>query len=160
MKLARTLCALLLASPVGLGARARNEATSTLAPAQAVARHIGLTQTHVYEFAADAGQFIRFDVTQTNVDPVLTIADADGRQLREMYFERLAGRTAISFVAPARASFRVRVKPSGASKTAGSYRLQMSTPRTATEADRRRVEAEAALNAVGFMAREVGRPGE
>jgi CHAT domain-containing protein len=160
MKIARTLSALLVIACYSAASSAQTEPAVSITPAQARERRVGLHETHVYEFSAGEGQIVRFDVVQTNVDPLLVISDADGSQLREMYFERVAGRTSISFIADGRTRFRLKLKPSGSSRVSGSYRLQMSTPRRSNELDRRRVEAEIALNAESFLAREAEKPAE
>jgi CHAT domain-containing protein/uncharacterized protein HemY len=127
---------------------------------QIVERGIGLQETHIYEFSLDAGEFVRFDVEQKNVDPQLVISDAGGKQLREIYFERIVGRTAISFIAVEKAKFRLILKPSGKSKMDGSYRLQMSRPRLSNETDRQRIKAEVALNGRGLTVRNAEKPRE
>src|SRR5262245_57215170 len=82
---------------VNVVSHAQTEPRFPITAQQTSEQAIGLREKHVYEFSIDAGEVVRFDVVQTNVDPHLIISDARGNPLREMYFERIAGATAISF---------------------------------------------------------------
>lgn len=133
---------------------AQADAPTAIAPTQSIEREIKLEETHVYEFELNAGEFVRFDIEQKNVDPQLMITDANGGRRREMYFEKIVGSTAISFVAAEKARFHLTIKLSGKSKMNGSYRLQMSAPRLPNEIDQRRIAAEIVLDDKGLAAKK------
>lgn len=122
----------------------------TIAPSQIVEREMNLQETHVYQFDLNAGEFARFEIEQKNVDPQLIIGGADGGELRRMYFEKIVGGAAISFIAAEKARFRLTIKPSGKSAMNGNYRLRMSAPRSADENDRKRITAEIVLDGDGW----------
>lgn len=155
MKILQTFFTLLFLILCGSFSYAQNELTFPIKPMKISERNIGLQETHIYEFSVKTGEYVRFDVEQKNVDPQLVISDADGKQLREMSFERIVGKTTISFIAADTAKFRLKLKPFGASRINGSYRLQMSVPRPSNDADHQRIEAEIALIGKGLMVRNL-----
>ncbi len=160
MKIIQTFSLLFFLTWCSPVSQAQLEASVPITPGQTIERAIGLQETHSYEFSAGAGEIVRFDVAQKNVDPQLIISDAGGKPLREMYFERIAGTTSISFIIVEQAKFRLQLKPSGKSKMTGSYRLQMSQPRSANHLDHLRIEAEIALNGQGLLPRRVEKRSE
>ncbi len=129
---------------------AQTAAPTTIAPSQIVEREINLREAHFYEFELNADEFVRFDIEQRNVDPQLAVSNAKGEKLRRMSYEKIAGSTAIFFIAPEKAQFRLTIQSSGRSAMNGNYRLKMTAPRLADELDRRRIAAEVVLDGDGF----------
>jgi CHAT domain-containing protein/uncharacterized protein HemY len=116
-----------------------------ITPNQIIEKQIGLTETHLYSFSLEAGEFVRFEIQQKNVDPKLSISQTDNRVLHRLYFEKAVGKTAISFIAAEKNTFLLTLESSGSSKMAGNYRLQMTNPRASVSADQQRIEAEKTL---------------
>lgn len=110
-----------------------------------IEREIKLKESHRYSFSLNDGEFVRFEIEQKNVDPLLTISDANNNRLHQLYFEKIAGKSAISFVADKKGEYLLTVESSGRSRIDGSYRLSMTNPRATEESDRQRIDAEKIL---------------
>lgn len=103
---------------------AQNESNFTISPAQIAEREIDLKDTHIYEFSLDAGEFVRFKIQQKNVEPKLIISDSGNKTLRQMYIDKVVGKTAISFIAAEKGKYRLTLKPSGESEINGIIGLK------------------------------------
>lgn len=153
MKIYQIFSILLFVAFFSFPSFAQIESTVSIVPMQIIEREINLQETHIYKFSLNAGEFVRFAVEQKNVDPQLIINDAKGVSVRQMYFEKIVGKTAISFIADKKASFLLSIKPSGKSEMNGNYRLQMSKPRLSNEVDRQKIEAEKILSSESSIRR-------
>ncbi len=100
---------------------------------------------HTFGFGIAAGQFARVTAEQNHVDLVIRILSPDGSILAAV--DNAADRSdplSLSFVAAHDGGCRVQVLLRSAAAVGGRYALAREAPRTPTDADRKRIAAEAA----------------
>ncbi len=122
-----------------------------LEPGQIVEREIAGGQTHAYQIALAAGQFLRVEVEEQGIDVALTLASPDGKQVAEADFAKPGTPESLSHEAVARGDYRLTLHALGSATLAGAYRLRMEARRVATEEDRKRIVAERLLGEVDKM---------
>lgn len=115
----------------------------------AVANAVGSTvslqggQAHRYTIPLRTGDYLELRVDQLGVDVTLTVIAPDGRDVLEIDGPGGDRRPEIlRFIAPATGTFVIAVRPTDVKADPGQYRMRLSQ-RTATEMDRRRVDAHA-----------------
>lgn len=108
-----------------------------------VERDIGGGESHDYQVALQAGQFLGLSWGAQKFGLVLTVFGPDGGQLVSVVGEpRGKPTTDIALVADASGAYRINVRPSSPSAPANRYRLAATELRAAGEQDRRRFGAE------------------
>ncbi|MFN7944122.1 MAG: CHAT domain-containing tetratricopeptide repeat protein [Blastocatellia bacterium] len=114
----------------------------TLNPGQPVEREIKGGESHHYQIALTAGQFVRFRLEQKVIDAALLLTTPDGRQLAEMDLAGVGEAELLSLEAAATGSYRLTVRTDGATKAQGAYRLEATLQAAALEPDRQWLKAE------------------
>jgi CHAT domain-containing protein/tetratricopeptide (TPR) repeat protein len=116
----------------------------TIVPGQGVEREIAGGESHTYQIALQAGQFVRLRLEQRAIDAALILTAPDGKQV-EMDLTGVGEQESLSLEAPVAGSYRLTVRGSGASSLRGSYRLEITVQAAATAQDRKRLVAEGLL---------------
>jgi CHAT domain-containing protein/uncharacterized protein HemY len=128
-----------------LSGLASAQGTSSLQPGQPVESEIAGGQSHTYQIALQAGQFVRFHLDQRAIDVALVLTASDGKQLLEMDLTGVGEQESVSLEAATAGSYRLTVRGSGAATLRGSYRLETTVQAVVTAQDRKRLAAEALL---------------
>jgi CHAT domain-containing protein len=138
------LLTLSLASSVAWSARAQGE-MPTLELNAPVEREIAGGQSHDYQFALQAGQFLHLSWGQQKVGLVMTIFAPDGKPVLEINHEtQMQERVDVALVADVAGAYRINIRPASRSAAAGRYQLTATEVRAATEQDRKRFGAQVA----------------
>ncbi len=112
-----------------------------LEPGKAVERDLEAGQSHSYTIKLTAKQYARVLLEQQNLDVVLTVRTADGKQLAASDNPNPAGLESLSWIATAAGSYQLQIR--AADKTAtGKYEVRLEELRAATVADKERLTAE------------------
>lgn len=111
-------------------------------------RELASGQTHEYQVALQAGEFIQVRAEQKGIDAVLSIHSADGIQLAEMDSPNgREGFETLSFVAANAGTYVIKIRyleEEGNSRP-GAYSITLTAKRPPTDLDRRRIPAEQQL---------------
>jgi CHAT domain-containing protein/tetratricopeptide (TPR) repeat protein len=116
-----------------------------LAPGKAVERGIAGGESHAYQIALQAGQFVRFRLEQRAIDAALILTAPDGKQLAEIDLTGAGEEEPLSLEVAVTGDYRLTVRGVEAATWRGSYRLELAVQATATAQDRKRLAAEALL---------------
>lgn len=133
---------LLFLALAGLGAVYAAEEPARLQLGVPVTREIHPGDTHSYLLPAEAGHYLRIEIVQQGVDVTTTVHSPSGDVIGS--FDSSTGSFAtdvLSLVTDRPGEYRFEVKPNSGSP-ARPYRLTLTALRSATQEDRKRVEAE------------------
>jgi tetratricopeptide (TPR) repeat protein len=120
-----------------------------------VEKTLGGGETHSYEIAADAGQFLHAVVEQLGIDVVLTLYGPDGKPIASMDSPIGSyGVEQISTIAESSGIFRLEIVSRDKNVPAGRYRASVGAPRAPSDADRARISAERAFSEAGQLNNE------
>ncbi|MDT7543177.1 MAG: hypothetical protein QOE33_3081 [Acidobacteriota bacterium] len=138
------LVTLSLTSFVGSDARAQGQIRS-LEPGVPVEREISGDESHDYQYALQAGQFLHLSWGQQKIGLVLTIIGPDGKPVMEVNHEtHTQERVDVALVADVSGVYRMNIHPMARSTAVGRYQLTAVEVREATERDRKHFRAERA----------------
>jgi hypothetical protein len=84
--------------------------TRTLEVGKPVEREMKGGETHAYEIALEAGQYLNVVVDQRGIDVKVTVAGPDGKQLLE-FNSRKQGQETVAVVAESSGGYRLNVQP-------------------------------------------------
>jgi CHAT domain-containing protein/predicted negative regulator of RcsB-dependent stress response len=139
---ASALLTLLAAAVVFAQSQARPESRS-LPVGSPESMRVGGADPHIYEFELGAGELFQVHVEQKGANVLLRLLDGGGRKVAQMNSPyNLRSVETLTFVAPARGAYRLEISALDAKAAPGECTILREPSRTATEADRRRVEAE------------------
>ena len=125
----------------------------SLPTGEAVAFNIGGETKHLYEVALGSGEFFQVRVEQHDVDVLLRLRDAGGKEVARMTLPRsYRSEETLTFVAPATGTYQLEISPLDARAAPGEYTIRREGARTATAQDQRRVAVERVF-AEGMVAR-------
>ncbi|HKQ74322.1 MAG TPA: CHAT domain-containing protein [Blastocatellia bacterium] len=114
---------------------------------RSVERELAGGETHAFQVALAAGQYLRVVVDQRGIDVALKIFGTDGRDLAEMDSPNATqGPEAISVIAEQTGDYRVEISSRNKAVLAGRYEAKVAAIRTATEQDRKWIAAQSAYN--------------
>ena len=116
-----------------------------LMPGKPVEREIAGGESHAYQIALQAGQFVRFRLEQRAIDAALILIAPDGKQLAERDLTGAGEEEPLSLEVAVTGDYRLTVRDVEAARWRGSYRLEMAVQVTATAEDHKRLAAEALL---------------
>jgi CHAT domain-containing protein/Tfp pilus assembly protein PilF len=123
---------------------ARSQQSVELVAGQPIAREMRGREEHTYQLRLSAGEYARVVVEQKGIDVVVTLFGADGNSLVDVdnNLSGTRGLETVSLVADVGGVYRVVVRSLQEDASAGRYEVRLEEPRTATDADRKRVAAE------------------
>jgi CHAT domain-containing protein len=116
-----------------------------LDPGRGIERRIAGGESHSYQIALLAGQFVQFHLDQRAIDASLILTAPDGKQLIEMNLTRAGDEESLSVEAPADGNYRLTVQAGGSAALRGAYQLNAVLKAAATTQDRERVTAESLM---------------
>ena len=148
----RQLCAVLVlcASSLPLNPQqAVVQQLGNLVVDQPVGRDLHAGQTDIYTVEAVSGQFIRVAATKATDDMLLKVADPAGKELGYAS----PGTLTRSWIARDGGFYTVQLSRSPTAKAAAGYELKLVSVREATDADRRRVQADSKSNEAALKSR-------
>jgi tetratricopeptide (TPR) repeat protein len=115
----------------------------TLQPGNPVEREIAGGQSHTYPIKLSAGQFMRVAAVQKEINIVVALADAEGKEIWEANFSNnFGGRESLSYEAATPGEYQVIVRPFSNTAQKGTYELGLEVKAAATAEDRKRIQAE------------------
>jgi CHAT domain-containing protein len=139
---------------VPFSAQTRTQAdVKSLPTGEVVASKIGGETKHLYEIALSSGEFFQVRVAQHDVEVLLRLLDAGGKEMARMTLPRsYRSEETLTFVAPATGTYQLEISPLDARAALGEYTVRREDARTATSQDQRRVAVERVF-AEGMIAR-------
>lgn len=146
--MSRTFVFLFLICMLCLSAAAQvAPAPTTIVPGQPVERGLAGGESHTYQIALTAGQFMHVVVEQKDVDVALTLAGPDGKPLVESDLSGISGASeSLSYEAGAAGTYQLVVRANGSATRSGAYQIRLDVKASAGVQDRKRVRAESLLN--------------
>jgi CHAT domain-containing protein/uncharacterized protein HemY len=132
------------------------EAT-TLVPGLPVEREIAGGESHTYQFALAAGQFVRAVVEQKAIDVKLALANPDGKPLVEVNLSSVGGAESLSAEAAAGGTYRLTVSANGSATLKGSYSLRLEEKAVVGAQDRQRIDAERLMREADELRNQEGK---
>lgn len=122
--------------------------TQKLRLSEPVNRELANGQTHEYQIALKAGEFMQARVEQKGVDVLLSLHAADGKELSKMNSPNgKEGFETLSFIAVNAGNYLFRVSSPGetGSTASGTYIITLLEKRTSAARDSKRIQAEQEL---------------
>jgi CHAT domain-containing protein/tetratricopeptide (TPR) repeat protein len=120
----------------------------TLQPGVAVIRELSPGETHVFQFALDAGEFLEALVEKQGVDVTTTLVEPDGVAVLEVDgTENPMGFERVLWIGRAGGTHSLSIRAQ-LDRPGGRYKLLLAAPRPVTPNDERRVSAERDLEQV------------
>lgn len=133
-------------SLVSAGSAQTGSAIGSLEPGKPVERELAGGQTHKYRIELLAGQYFHVVVDQRGIDVVVALLGPNGNQILEVDTPNGAyGPESLAAVVDTAGSYRVAVRSLDKNVPAGKYEIRVAELRTATEQDRQRIQAQAAV---------------
>ncbi|MBI4751961.1 MAG: tetratricopeptide repeat protein [Acidobacteria bacterium] len=115
-------------------------------------------ETHTYQIATAAGEYLHLVVEQKGIDVVVAIFSASGEKITEVDSPNgTQGPEPVEFVTAIASSIRLEVRSLEAGASAGRYELKLIERRTANPKDKDRIAARAALNEGEMLRAQVTR---
>ncbi len=122
------------------------EDAQALEPGRSIEREISSGQSHAYRIALDPGKRLRVHVEQRGIDLTVALLAPDGKTIAESRSDNgNFGPEIVSFVANEPVEIRLEVRAPEWEAPSGRYEVKIADLRTATEQDRKRVDAERAF---------------
>jgi CHAT domain-containing protein len=113
-----------------------------LEPGKPIERELAGGQSHSYQIALDAGQYIKLAIGQRGIDVAVQLLGPDGKQIARVDSDSSGqGKETVEHVAEGPGNHRLNVLPKQKNATAGRYEIQVLELRVATENDRLLQEA-------------------
>jgi len=113
-----------------------------LEPSTTLVRSLSGGETHAYQVALIAGQFLYVTVDQRGIDVGVTAADWNGRQIAFADNPNGGfGPEPLAFIAEQSGTYRIEISPRTATASAAQYEIRVVTLRSATAEDRNHVAA-------------------
>jgi CHAT domain-containing protein/Flp pilus assembly protein TadD len=107
-----------------------------------IERELAGGQSHSYQMALAAGQYVKLLIDQRGIDVVVKAFGPDGKQIKEFDSEKRAqGQETVSWVTEEVGGYRLDVVAKQKGATAGRYEIQVVELRIATDNDRALHEA-------------------
>jgi len=120
--------------------------TLTLDPGRSIEGEISSGQTRAYQIRLDAGKYLRVQVEQQGIDVTVALLAPDGKVVAESRSDNgNFGPETISMIAERPVEVRLEVRAPDWEAPSGRYGVKVANLRTATEQDRKRVDAERAF---------------
>jgi CHAT domain-containing protein/tetratricopeptide (TPR) repeat protein len=142
--LGRMLVALSLAAA---GSAQTGSAIGSLQPGKPVEKELAGGQAHEYGIELLAGQYLHAVVDQRGIAVVVTLVGPSGKQIMEVASSNATfGPQSLAAVVDAAGSYRIAVRSPEKNAPAGKYEIRIAELRVATEQDRQRIQAQAALD--------------
>jgi CHAT domain-containing protein/tetratricopeptide (TPR) repeat protein len=133
-------------SLVSTGSAQTGNAIRSLEQGKPIEREMAGGQTHEYRIELQAGQYFHVVVDQRGIDVVVALLGPDGKQILDVDAPNGAyGPESLATVVDAAGSYRVAVRSLDKNVPTGKYEIRIAELRTATEQDRRRIRAQAAV---------------
>ncbi len=125
------------------GAARSEREWESLTPGHPIEREISSGQSHSYRIALDAGRYLRVQVEQRGIDVTVALFAPGGKMIAESRSDNgNFGPETVSMIAEAPVEVRLEVRAPDWEAPAGRYEARIADLRTATEQDRKRVDAE------------------
>ena len=122
------------------------ENSPNLLPDQTIERELKGGETHRYRLNLTANRFLQFKVEQKGIDVVVRLLDSGGKLLAEMDSPNgTQGFEELVFIVADAGSYTIEVGSLEADAAKANYTIFLETPRTATEKDKKTLEAKAAF---------------
>ncbi|MEK6408165.1 MAG: tetratricopeptide repeat protein [Acidobacteriota bacterium] len=119
------------------GAQSSQGDVRNLEPRKPIEREIAGGESHSYEIALVAGQYLNAIVDHRGIDVLVTVIAPDGKQIFEFNSEsRKQGQETVTLVAEATGDYRLSVQAVDKKAAAGRYEIRVAELRAATEQDR------------------------
>ncbi|MBL8204435.1 MAG: CHAT domain-containing protein [Blastocatellia bacterium] len=128
-----------------------------LEPGKAIEREITGGESHTYQIALTAGQFVCFRLDQRALDAALILSAPEGKQLAEMNLTGPGVQESLFLEAAVTGSYRLVVRGSGGAAVREGYRLETAVQATATALDRQRVTAQSLLLEANLLRAQEGK---
>jgi CHAT domain-containing protein/Tfp pilus assembly protein PilF len=97
-------------------------------------------QSHTYEIAIKAGQYLSVIVEQRGIDVEVEVIAPDGKQLMKVDSPNEdQGEEPVKFIAESAGNYRLIIRPLGNNAPAGKYEIRLTELRAATENDRKAI---------------------
>jgi CHAT domain-containing protein/Tfp pilus assembly protein PilF len=107
-----------------------------------IERELAASQSHSYQMALTAGQYVKLLIEQRGIDVVVKLFGPDGKQVAEFDSEsRPQGAETLEWIAEATGSYRADVSAKYKNAAAGRYEIHLMELRLATDDDRALHEA-------------------
>jgi CHAT domain-containing protein/tetratricopeptide (TPR) repeat protein len=142
------ICFLCLTVPAQVGPQ-----PMTLVPGQPVERAIAGAESHVYQIALTAGQFVRVTLDQIGRDMSLALEAPDGKSILDVDLNRPSQPETIAFVPEGNGEYRLVVRAKGTETLRGLYVLRLLIRPLATKGDRERIAFEALTREAASLSR-------
>lgn len=115
----------------------------TLPPNQTLKNILKSGEMNSYEVTLKAGEYFHLIVEQKGIDVVLSVISPDGKVLVERDRPNgTSGQESLSFIVTTGGKYRLEVKALSEVVQTGEYEIKGETRRTASEQDKKRIEAE------------------
>jgi CHAT domain-containing protein/Tfp pilus assembly protein PilF len=133
-------------SLVSAGPGQTNNPIRSLEPGKPIESEMAGGQTHQYRIDIPASQFFHVIVDQRGIDVVVALLGPDGKEIVEVDTPNGAwGPESLAVVADTAGSYTVAVRSLEKDAPAGKYEIRVAELRAATEQDRQRIQAQAAV---------------
>ena len=123
---------ILLVPAISPAAAQRQSATPdvlTLEPRKAIERDLAPGETHAYQIAIEAGQFLRVVVTQRGIDVIVTVTGPAAQKLAEVDSPNgTDGPEPVSLVADVAGTYRIEIRPLDKDAKPGRYDVAIPLP--------------------------------
>lgn len=140
------VCLVPVFAPAILGQPSGSGGRCTELPTRPIERKFNGAQSHCYEADLTGGRFVRFLVEQGGADLALTLSDAAGKTLLEINFAVAPyGSESLLHIPADAGKYKLEIRNAEAAAANASYKLSAETGRNATDADRKRIEAQTAF---------------
>ncbi|HKX32279.1 MAG TPA: CHAT domain-containing protein [Blastocatellia bacterium] len=109
-----------------------------LQPLRSIEQKLGAEQRHDYLVPAERGIFFRIDVEQRGIDLLVELYGPQGEKLAEVDSPNgISGLESVVMITEAAGTYRISVRSLQAGVAAGSYRINLSQFKPATDRERR-----------------------
>jgi CHAT domain-containing protein/Tfp pilus assembly protein PilF len=133
-------------SLVSAGSAQTSSVIGSLEPGKPIEKELTGGQAHEYRIELLAGQYFHVVVDQRGIDVVVALLGPNGNQILEVDTPNGAyGPEDLAAVVDTAGSYRVAVRSLDKSAPAGKYEIRIADLRTATDQDRQRMQAQAAV---------------
>jgi len=120
---------------------------SQLTAKQVIERELKGDESHSYNLALTAGQYLDLVVEQKGIDVVVTLFDADGKKVLEVDSPNgTQGAEPLTFIVETSGNYRLEVRSLEKTAPAGQYEVKINELRIATEKDKSHIAANVAAN--------------
>ena len=140
--LSKKLGTVLLSASFLIHPMARGQENRTLEAGKPLERELAGGQSHAYQIALAAGQYLHVVAEQRGIDVVVTLFGPDGKKLTEIDSPNgPVGPEPVKWITESSGSYRLEVRSFEKEAQAGRYEVKIVDLRAATEIDRALVGA-------------------